>query len=55
LALALSIFLQAIERFVDVQSVDKPVFVLVVGCVGLTLNVVSAIIILGVFQPSAFH
>ncbi|KAG1745226.1 cation efflux protein [Suillus lakei] len=45
LALAFSIFLQAIERFVDVQPIDKPVYILIVGCVGFTLNVVSAIVI----------
>lgn len=45
LAQAFSIFLQAIERFVDVQPVDQPVYVLIVGCVGFALNVVSAIVI----------
>ncbi|KAG0703954.1 CDF-like metal transporter [Suillus ampliporus] len=39
LAQAFSIFLQAIERFVDVQPVDQPVYVLIVGCVGFALNV----------------
>ncbi|KAH7920619.1 cation efflux protein [Leucogyrophana mollusca] len=45
LALALSIFLQAVERFVNVQSVDQPIFVLIVGCVGLLLNILSVLIV----------
>jgi len=47
LALALSIFLQALERFVNVQPVDKPVLILIVGCIGLTLNILSVWIVHG--------
>ncbi|KAI4115248.1 MAG: hypothetical protein LQ338_007884, partial [Usnochroma carphineum] len=42
-ALALSIFLQSIERFVSIQEMKNPKLVLVMGCVGLTLNIVSAL------------
>ncbi|KAL8768950.1 MAG: hypothetical protein Q9209_005005, partial [Squamulea sp. 1 TL-2023] len=42
-ALGLSIFLQAIERFITVQHVKEPKLVLVMGCVGLTLNIISAL------------
>ncbi|ORX35898.1 CDF zinc transporter [Kockovaella imperatae] len=40
LALGVSIFLQAIERFVNLPEVDHPLWVLIVGCVGLALNIV---------------
>ncbi|KAK6341666.1 hypothetical protein TWF696_008735 [Orbilia brochopaga] len=42
LALAVSIFLQSIERYISIQEVDNPKLILVVGCVGLTLNLISA-------------
>ncbi|KAL8671803.1 MAG: hypothetical protein Q9168_003709 [Polycauliona sp. 1 TL-2023] len=42
-ALGLSIFLQSIERFISVQHVKNPTLVLVMGCVGLTLNIISAL------------
>ncbi|KAF8239414.1 hypothetical protein L208DRAFT_1420809 [Tricholoma matsutake] len=45
LALALSIFLQSIERFVHIEPVESPVMVLIVGAVGLTLNVTSMIVV----------
>ncbi|KAH6607597.1 hypothetical protein Trco_003910 [Trichoderma cornu-damae] len=38
LALGVSILVQAIERFVDVTAIDQPKVVLIVGCVGLGLN-----------------
>ncbi|KAI9638045.1 cation efflux protein [Dioszegia hungarica] len=38
LALALSIFLQSIERFINVPEVDDPFLIFIVGCVGLALN-----------------
>lgn len=42
LALGLSIGLQSIERFIDLKHVENPKIVLIVGCVGLTLNIISA-------------
>ncbi|TKA63850.1 hypothetical protein B0A55_10905 [Friedmanniomyces simplex] len=45
LALGVSIFLQAIERFVSIQRVENPRLVLIVGCVGFALNVISATIL----------
>lgn len=42
-ALGLSIFLQAIERFVSIQRVNDPRLVLIIGAVGLALNVTSAV------------
>jgi zinc transporter 1 len=42
-ALGLSIFLQAIERFVSIQKVKDPKLVLIVGCVGLGLNIISVV------------
>jgi solute carrier family 30 (zinc transporter), member 1 len=47
LALALSIFLQSIERFINIESVEDPLSMLIVGCVGLTLNLISATIVHG--------
>lgn len=43
LALGLSIALQSIERFVSIERVENPKLVLIVGCVGLTLNLISAL------------
>jgi len=45
LGLALSICLQSIERFVHIQDVDSPMLVLIVACVGLSLNILSAFVI----------
>jgi len=45
LALGVSIFLQAIERFVSIQRVENPRLVLIVGCIGFALNVISATIL----------
>lgn len=42
LGLALSIFLQSIERFFNPEIVDQPLAVIVLGAVGLVLNIVSA-------------
>ncbi|KAF3031864.1 hypothetical protein E8E11_001924 [Didymella keratinophila] len=39
LALSVSIFVQAIERFTDISEVKNPKLVLIVGCVGFGLNV----------------
>lgn len=45
LALGVSIFLQAIERFTAIEKVHNPKLVLILGCVGLVLNVVSVTIL----------
>merc|ERR1712098_171402 len=37
------VFLQSIERFVSLQKVENPMLILMVGCVGLTLNIISVI------------
>ncbi|KAL8695680.1 MAG: hypothetical protein Q9201_007987 [Fulgogasparrea decipioides] len=42
-ALGLSIFLQSIERFVTVQQLKHPELVLMMGCIGLILNIISAL------------
>ncbi|KAI8957687.1 putative cation diffusion facilitator family metal ion transporter [Daldinia sp. FL1419] len=42
LALGVSIFLQSIERFIRVEPVENPQLVLIMGCVGLALNIISA-------------
>ncbi|CAJ2514077.1 Uu.00g021960.m01.CDS01 [Anthostomella pinea] len=42
LALGISIFLQSIERFISIQRVENPKLVLIVGSVGLALNIISA-------------
>ncbi|KAI0841358.1 cation efflux protein [Hypoxylon sp. FL0890] len=42
LALGISIFLQSIERFISIQRVENPKLVLIMGCVGLALNIISA-------------
>jgi len=45
LALALSICLQSIERFTNIQPVDSPLLVLITACTGLGLNILSAFIV----------
>ncbi|WWC69824.1 uncharacterized protein I206_103767 [Kwoniella pini CBS 10737] len=45
IALALSIFLQSIERFINVEDVDHPLWVMIVGCCGLALNIVSILVV----------
>ncbi|KAI1760767.1 cation efflux protein [Hypoxylon sp. FL1150] len=42
LALGVSIFLQSIERFISIERIENPKLVLIMGCVGLTLNIISA-------------
>ncbi|RDW75333.1 hypothetical protein BP6252_06475 [Coleophoma cylindrospora] len=42
-ALGISIFLQAIERFVSLQRIEKPELVLIVGGIGLALNIICGI------------
>jgi zinc transporter 1 len=43
LALGISIALQSIERFISIEHVQNPKLVLIVGCVGLFLNIISAL------------
>lgn len=45
LALALSIFLQSLERFINIEPVDSPEQVMIIGCVGLCLNIVSVLVV----------
>lgn len=45
LALALSIFLQSLERFAHVEVIEEPFWVLITGCVGLALNTICALVI----------
>jgi len=46
-ALGLSVFLQSVERFVSIQRVERPMLVLIVGAVGLGLNLISAVFLHG--------
>ena len=43
-ALCLSIFLEAIQRFVEPQEVSQPKLVLIVGCFGLASNVLGLVL-----------
>lgn len=43
LALGISIFLQSIERFITLERIEEPKLVLIMGCVGLTVNTISAL------------
>ncbi|RYO93859.1 hypothetical protein DL764_007910 [Monosporascus ibericus] len=45
LALGVSIFIQSIERFIFIEHIGDPKLVLIMGCVGLTLNIISATIL----------
>ena len=44
LALCLSIFLEAIQRFVDPQTVSNPKLILIVGCLGFASNVLGLLL-----------
>ncbi|PVH93364.1 cation efflux protein/ zinc transporter-like protein [Periconia macrospinosa] len=43
LALGLSIALQSIERFISIEAVERPMLILIIGSVGLGLNLISAL------------
>lgn len=43
LALGISIFVQSIQRFAYIEEVKDPKLVLIMGCIGLTLNIISAV------------
>ena len=43
-ALCVSIFLEAIQRFVEPQIVKNPMLVLIVGCCGLVFNIVGLLL-----------
>ncbi|RMZ84498.1 hypothetical protein DV737_g1086, partial [Chaetothyriales sp. CBS 132003] len=43
-ALCMSIFLEAIQRFVEVQKVKNPKLVLIVGCLGLASNILGLLL-----------
>ena len=43
LALGISIFLQSLERFISLERVEDPKLVMILGCVGLTVNTISAL------------
>ncbi|KAJ7180746.1 putative CDF zinc transporter [Mycena filopes] len=45
LALALSIFLQSLERFINIEVVENPQQVMIIGCVGLCLNIISVLVV----------
>ena len=64
IALALSIFLQSVERFVKLEVVESPVLVLIIGGIGLALNIISVFVVHGkasmhdvnvVIYPSTDH
>lgn len=42
-ALGISILVQSLERFIHLERVNDPELMLVMGCVGLTLNIISAL------------
>ncbi|KAK0620344.1 zinc transporter 1 [Immersiella caudata] len=44
-ALGVSIFFQSIERFLSTNTVNNAILVLVMGCVGLALNILSAVLL----------
>ncbi|KAF8347863.1 CDF zinc transporter [Amanita rubescens] len=45
MALALSILLQSLGRFINIEVVNSPLDVLIVACVGLALNIASATVV----------
>ncbi|KAJ5090529.1 hypothetical protein N7532_009213 [Penicillium argentinense] len=43
LGLGISIFLQSVERFIALHRIEQPKIVFIVGCIGLGLNIISAL------------
>ncbi|GIK03828.1 hypothetical protein Aspvir_007903 [Aspergillus viridinutans] len=43
LSLGISIFLQSVDRFVSLERIENPKLVLIIGCVGLALNLISGL------------
>ncbi|KAF7591610.1 hypothetical protein BBP40_001310 [Aspergillus hancockii] len=43
LSLGVSVFLQSVDRFVSVEKLENPKLVLIIGCVGLGLNLLSGL------------
>lgn len=54
LALALSIVLQSIERFIDLPEIEEPKLVVIVGAVGLGLNTLCILLVHGEPAPLDF-
>ncbi|KAL2698858.1 hypothetical protein AAEP93_010246 [Penicillium crustosum] len=46
-ALGIGIFLQSVERFVAIQNVHNPKLIFITGCIGLGLNIISAVVLHG--------
>ncbi|PTB80511.1 cation efflux protein [Trichoderma longibrachiatum ATCC 18648] len=56
LALSVSISIQAIERFVNMTAVEHPMIVMIVGCAGLGLNLLTIAIVYGdLSEPKGDH
>ncbi|KAG9234447.1 putative cation diffusion facilitator family metal ion transporter [Amylocarpus encephaloides] len=51
LALGFSVFLQSLERCINLQRVEKPILILIIGAVGLVLNVGSIVILGDISRP----
>jgi len=47
LALGVSIFFQSMERFMGTNKIEEAELILVLGCVGLLLNIISAVLLHG--------
>jgi zinc transporter 1 len=47
LALGVSILLQSIERFISVREVEDVKLVLIMGSIGLVLNIISVVLLHG--------
>ncbi|KAJ7091550.1 cation efflux protein, partial [Mycena belliarum] len=45
LALALSIFLQSLERFTSIEPIKNPEQVMIIGCIGLCLNIIGLLVV----------
>ncbi|KAL9618756.1 MAG: hypothetical protein Q9160_006550 [Pyrenula sp. 1 TL-2023] len=53
-ALGLSIFLQSLERFISLVEVAQPKLVLIIGAIGLGLNILSALFLHGMSLSTRF-
>lgn len=47
LALGVTIFFQSLERFLRASPVDDATLMLIMGCVGFALNIISAVLLHG--------
>lgn len=50
LALCFMIFIEAVQRFEAIEEIKQPELVLIVGCVGLVVNLLGLVLFHGMYE-----